>query len=304
MVNLEWYRSFVAVYRVGTVSGAAQVIHLTQPAVSQHLAALEAALGHLLFQRTPRRMLPTEEGKRLYTQVAAVIEQLESITLKTLPKDVPQLIRLGSPQEFFAERVLNQLPKAENTLYRVQFGLTPDLLEQLLEGQLDAVIATQQIARSDIEYQLIFEENFWLVAPPETVGPIASGVLQADLTPLEQWLRTQPLIAYSEDLPIIRRFWRTVFGRRLDATPKLVLPDLRMIRQAIHNGLGFSVLPDYLCTEMVAHGQLTLILNPSNPIKNQLWLAYRKSERQSQRVKLLLACLQNAPEVKGSGFHG
>jgi DNA-binding transcriptional LysR family regulator len=289
MVNLEWYRSFVAVYRVGTVSGAAQVLHLTQPAVSQHLAALESALGHPLFQRTSRRMLPTEEGKRLYTQVAAGIEQLESITLK-MPEDAPQIIRLGAPQEFFAERVLNQLPKAENTFYRVQFGLTQHLLEKLLEGQLDAIIATQQIARSDIEYQLIFEENFWLVAPPETIVPIASE-LQADLTLLEQWLRTQPLIAYSEDLPIVRRFWRTVFGRRMDVIPKLVLPDLRMIRQAIHNGFGFSILPDYLCAEMVAHSQLNLVHTPSNPVKNQLWLAYRKSEQQSPRVKLWLEML-------------
>jgi DNA-binding transcriptional LysR family regulator len=297
MVNLEWYRSFVAVYRVGTVSGAAQVLHLTQPAVSQHLAALESALGHPLFQRTPRRMLPTEEGKRLYTQVAAGIEQLESITLK-MPEGAPQIIRLGTPQEFFAERVLNQLPKTENTLYRVQFGLAQDLLEKLLEGQLDAVIATQQIARSDIEYQLIFEENFWLVAPPETVVPIESE-LQADLMPLERWLRTQPLIAYSEDLPIVRRFWRTVFGRRMDAIPKLVLPDLRMIRQAIHNGFGFSILPDYLCKEMVTQGQLTLVLQPSSPVKNQLWLAYRKSERQSQRVQLWLELLNPNPSAYG-----
>ena len=45
MVNLEWYRSFIAVIRAGTVSGAAQSLHLTQPAVSQHIAALESALG-------------------------------------------------------------------------------------------------------------------------------------------------------------------------------------------------------------------------------------------------------------------
>ena len=65
MINLEWYRSFIEVYRVGTVSGAAQVLHLTQPAVSQHVAALESALGNPLFQRTPRRMVPTEAGQRL-----------------------------------------------------------------------------------------------------------------------------------------------------------------------------------------------------------------------------------------------
>jgi len=69
MINFEWYRSLIEVYRVGTVS-AAQVLHLTQPAVSQHVAALESALGNPLFQRTPRRMVPTEAGQRLYTQVA------------------------------------------------------------------------------------------------------------------------------------------------------------------------------------------------------------------------------------------
>ena len=63
MVHLEWYRSFVNVYQVGTVSGAAEVLHLTQPAVSQHIAALESTLGTVLFQRMPRRMLPTEAGK-------------------------------------------------------------------------------------------------------------------------------------------------------------------------------------------------------------------------------------------------
>jgi DNA-binding transcriptional LysR family regulator len=45
MVNFEWYRSFIEVYRVGTASGAVQILHLTQPAVSQHIAALESALA-------------------------------------------------------------------------------------------------------------------------------------------------------------------------------------------------------------------------------------------------------------------
>lgn len=290
MVNLEWYRSFIEVYRVGTVSGAAQVLHLTQPAVSQHIAALESALGQALFQRMPRRMLPTDEGKRLYTQIVEAIEKLESITPRS-SSDVPQLIRIGSPQEFFAERILNRLPQAENLLYRVQFGLAKDLIQQLLAGQLDAVIATQKITRSELEYQLVYEENFWLVAPPNTVMPISLDQLQADLTSLEQWLRGQPLVAYSEDLPIIRRFWRVVFGRRLDTVPRVILPDLRLIRQAVAAGLGFSVLPDYLCEDGVNSDALRLILKPTNVVTNQIWLSYRKSERQSPGTKLLLNLL-------------
>jgi DNA-binding transcriptional LysR family regulator len=293
MVNLEWYRSFIEVYRVGTVSGAAQVLHLTQPAVSQHIAALEAALGQPLFERMPRRMLPTNEGKRLYTQTAAAIEKLESITIRSLSATAPQLIRIGTPQEFFTARILARLPQAENLLYRIQMGLAQDLIEQLLKKQLDVVVATQKITRSELEYQLIHKENFWLVAPPETVIPMPLESLQVDLTSLEQWLRGQPLIAYSEELPIVRRFWRVVFGRRLDVVPRLVLPDLQMIRQAIAIGFGFSVLPDYLCEEMVGTGALTLILKPTDAVSNQIWLAYRKSERQSQRIQLLLDLLNS-----------
>jgi DNA-binding transcriptional LysR family regulator len=288
MVNLEWYRSFVAIYRSGTVSGAAQVLHLTQPAVSQHLAALESALGQKLFQRLPRKMLPTAEGQVLYTQVIAAIEQLEAVADRSLPV-VSQTLRLGTPPEFFADRLLPRLQ--QKSQYRITFGLAADLVEQLLSGKLDAVIATQKIAKSDLEYQLIAEENFWLVAPPSALMPIDSTIINGDLTTLEQWLKTQPLIAYSEELPIIRRFWRMVFGRRLDIVPAVVLPDLRMIRESISAGLGFSVLPDYLCTEMVEMNALTLLLKPSTPITNQIWLTYRKSARQSRQIVLLLELL-------------
>jgi DNA-binding transcriptional LysR family regulator len=300
MVNLEWYRSFVEVYRVGTASGAAEVLHLTQPAVSQHLAALEAALGQPLFLRQPRRMQPTEAGIRLYTQVVAAIEKLESIATRILPADLPQTIRLGTPPEFFAEQILSQLPQTENLLYRIQFGLALELIDRLSSGQLDVVIATQKIGRSGLEYQLIAEENFWLVAPPATVIPIKSSVSQSDLTSLDQWIVTQPLIAYSEELPIIRRFWRVVFGRRLDITPKLVIPDLCQIRSAVAAGFGLSVLPDYLCEKMVATDRLTLILNPKKAVKNQLWLAYKKSDRQSMQVKLLQDLLVSRNETMGS----
>ena len=280
MVNLEWYRSFVAVYRVGTASGAALRLHLTQPAVSQHITALESALGQPLFLRQPRKMQPTEAGIRLYTQVIGAIEKLESIATRILPADTPQMIRLGTPPEFFAEQILPQLQQSENLLYRIEFGLTPELIDRLLSGHLDAIIATQKIGKPGLEYQQIAEENFWLVAPPRTLVPIAE-----DLTELEQWILTQPLIAYSEELPIIRRFWRIVFGRRLDVVPKLVIPDLCQIRSAVSAGFGFSVLPDYLCDKMVTTDRLTLILQPQAAIKNQLWLVYKKSDRESIQVR-------------------
>ncbi len=273
---------------MGTVSGAAQVLHLTQPAVSQHVAALESALGNRLFDRTPRRMVATEAGQKLYTQIVGAIEQLESIPHKNSALETPQTIRIGAPQEFFTERILSQLPQDDRTFYTVRFGLTNDLIQQLKEGKLDLVIATQKVTLSDIECQLIFEESFWLVGPPNLEFHGFKGGDRADLNALDRWLSSQHWIAYSEELPIIRRFWRVVFGRRIDLRPKLIVPDLRAIRQAVESGFGLSVIPDYLCADLVEKNRLTLIFKPDRDVTNSLWFAFRKSEKQLPKIKRML----------------
>ncbi len=51
MSDFEWFRSFVAIYRLGSVSMAAKYRMMTQPALSQHLANLEAEVGEPLFRR-------------------------------------------------------------------------------------------------------------------------------------------------------------------------------------------------------------------------------------------------------------
>jgi DNA-binding transcriptional LysR family regulator len=293
MLPLEWFRSFVEVYRIGSVSGAAEVLHLPQPVISQHIAALESALGQTLFTPMPGPMLPTNEGKFLYIQAVAAVEKRESISTRMLPVNTLQVVRLGTSPEFFAESLLSLLPQARNLRYRIRIGLKSDLMNALLDGDLDAVITIQKVPHPDLEYQLILVEDFWLVVSPNIVVPIAPDILQADLRPLDQWICTQPLVAYSEELPIIRRFWRAVFGRRIDVVPQLVLPDFLMIRQAIAAGFGFSVLPDYLCESMVASHQLTLVLKANHAVANQLWLTYRRSEKNYYRIALLRELLHS-----------
>ncbi|GAA6617759.1 LysR substrate-binding domain-containing protein [Scytonema sp. NUACC26] len=65
-------------------------------------------------------------------------------------------------------------------------------------------------------------------------------------------------------------------------------------------GLGYSVLPDYLCKEWIAENRLTLVLKPTLAVTNHIWLAYRKSERQSQQTAMLLNLLESASKVVNS----
>ena len=64
-VDLYQLRTFVAVAREGSITRAAEVVHLSQPAVSAHVKEIEDALGLTLFDRTSRGMTLTADGRRL-----------------------------------------------------------------------------------------------------------------------------------------------------------------------------------------------------------------------------------------------
>src|SRR5271155_2518267 len=109
MATSEWLRTFVAVYRAGSVSGGAAVRSLSQPAASQQLAALERRVGLPLFVRTPQGVEPTPRGRELHAQVADSLDRLEHVLAGIDAGAVDprsSTVRLGSSAEFFSYAVL------------------------------------------------------------------------------------------------------------------------------------------------------------------------------------------------------
>jgi DNA-binding transcriptional LysR family regulator len=79
MADLEWLRTFLAVYRAGSITRAAKTLHLTQPAVSQQIRALESALAQSLFVRLPRGVAPTADAHELARVASTHVDVLESL---------------------------------------------------------------------------------------------------------------------------------------------------------------------------------------------------------------------------------
>ena len=75
--NLEYFKVFYYTARLGSVTGAANELSISQPAVSQSLKALERSLGAPLFQRASRGVRLTREGQLLYSYVEKVYEEIE-----------------------------------------------------------------------------------------------------------------------------------------------------------------------------------------------------------------------------------
>ncbi len=287
MVNFEWYRSFVTVYQSGTVTSASELLFLTQPAVSQHITALETMLGTKLFERMPRKMLPTDDGKALYARVISSVNILESTTNEYYrEKNKPRsLIRLGSPIEFFDKKILDRIGREEH-IYRVTFGSAQSLLEQLEKRKLDIVIATKKESSNKvIEYKKLYVETFVLVQSTKAKSSLREFMKIHHKPPSEALLLQQKWISYDTDLPIIRRYWRDVFKTRPAITPSIIIPNLIMIAKAVEKGKGISVLPSYICDELIKKGKLALINIAKNKnISNEIWIAYRKEDMKNKHI--------------------
>lgn len=139
------------------------------------------------------------------------------------------------------------------------------LLAGLQDGLYDLVIST---IRPDAEIATVTElyrEEFALVATPEIAAKAAGSGPEA--------LEGLPLIAYSEDLPLIRRYWREVFREEPAMAPAAVVPDLRAVLSLTVAGAGFTVLPLYLCRKELAAGSLVCLMEPATPPANPIFLA-------------------------------
>ena len=78
-MRLKHIEVFNAIMLTGSVSGAARLMHVTQPAVTQTLQHAELQLGYALFTRQRNRLVPTSEAQTLYPEVLRLVSQLESV---------------------------------------------------------------------------------------------------------------------------------------------------------------------------------------------------------------------------------
>ncbi|WP_291426450.1 LysR family transcriptional regulator [Deinococcus sp.] len=284
MASLEQFRVFVTVYRAGSVSAAARERHLTQPAVSAQLAALEARTGEALFTRTPRGVTPTERGKLLYAQVADAVDRLERAgnDLKITARNARGPLRVGCSAEFLQGYVLPRLHGEVALLVTLDHART--LLAQVEGGTLDAALVSVAPTGRALTERLLTRVPYVLIVPPAWTPPQQG---------LGEWLNARPWVSYSLELPTTRRFFTQALGLRFGAQQALVAPDLRAVVRAVEQGLGASLAPYFAAQEALEAGRVQELATARDLIPPEHWrIVYRlpdEDREDLQRLALALA---------------
>ena len=278
MVNLEWYRTFNAIYNKQTLTGAAELLFISQPGVSLHLSSLENYTGYKLFERKGRRMLPTERGKVLYnfiTDALAKLEEAEKHFQRSTEKQTPT-ISVGMCFETFQITLEPFIATLPFDLI-IQFGDYPQMLDQLEKGILDLIITPQNTASEAIVYEAFSSETIVLVGGSSTdVAAFAAVAATNDDAALEAWLRQHKWYGTTGDMEHLRRFWQLQFNRHPDFRPNYIVPNLNSIVRCLGSGTGLAIVPDFLCRREIDSRLIKLVWEGHRPLRNTLYFATRK----------------------------
>lgn len=277
MARPDWLRTFVAIYRSGSVTDGARLRSLSQPAASQQLAGLERVVGSPLFVRMADGVVPTERGRALYAEVASALDQLE-VVLAGLDggrvEDRRAALRVGSSAELFSAEVIPRVVETDLSVI-ARFDDDHNLINGLERGEIDVAFTSSTPPRRSLSAVPIGEKRFALVAAPS----LAPQPELSSLSELGAWLARCPWVAYSLELPITRRFWQTHLGRPFSAQLRLVAPDLRVVVRAVALGIGCSILPLFACSDLLEQGSVVEVHPVSGLIPPEPWyLCFRHGE--------------------------
>lgn len=178
-MEIRVLRYFLAVAREGTISGAAEYLHLSQPSLSRQLMELEEEVGKKLFIRGNRKITLTQEGELLRRRAGEIITLLEKTEneLRDASEDVRGDLFIGGGEtkamHFIAETAKQVQDSYPHICYHLFSGNSDDVKERLDKGLLDFGILIEPFDRNKYDSIKLPATDTWGVLMRKD-SPLAS----------------------------------------------------------------------------------------------------------------------------------
>lgn len=291
MINLEWLRTFSSIYECKNITEASKKLNMTQPGVSKHLSALESHIGKKLFERTTRKLAPTEYGNFLYSQINNSLRELERVEYYSSQRTKKQrlAITIGCTTDFFKKELIHQIYSFD--MYIVTcFGNEKELIEAL---EMDKIQLLVGIKKHDIyEHQFTYIKNEELelissnnIAIPENIEKNDEQIIK--------WLQKQTWFTYDNNQNDIKKFWDSRFNINPRIIPRYILPSYLDIIEALKNNSGFSIVPKHLCEDGVNKNFIKTPIKSSKIIQQKLFYSFKLKNSNLKEINFFIEKMKN-----------
>jgi DNA-binding transcriptional LysR family regulator len=267
VITLEQLDTMRAVVRAGSFTRAADALSLSQSAVSQRVKQLERAVGAPVFERGAHsaRVHLTPVGELVFAfanRVADGLDALDRDIARALACDDGDVLTLvcGTAHGRYLLPALLAAYRTRFPNVRVDIvhAYSDQLNDVLRVGRADIGIQALEFVDPDISQSPFFTDRVMLVGPARLDLPAA-----VDDRP--RWLAQQPVVLPKEGtyLRIEMDRWARLLG--VELLPVLEVNSFDTIKEAVHSGLGFAALPEYVLVDLLNDGSLQQIEMPGMP---------------------------------------
>jgi DNA-binding transcriptional LysR family regulator len=250
------HQTFLVLCRIGSYTKAAEALNLTQPAVTQHIKALEAHYGNPLFTYANRTLTLTEHGKLLYEFASRISSDSDILTEKLRQKDLSSpLLQFGATLtigQYIMPALLKQvLLTRPNTSVSMLVENTQHLLEELEQGEIQFALIEGIFDKTAYHSELFALEPFVGVCSKDS--PLANRpvrfeeLISHSLIVREQGSGTREIL---EQLLHQHNLSITSFAKVTE------IGNMEAIKQLVKDGLGITFMYRVVAQKELARGEL------------------------------------------------
>ncbi|WP_165673217.1 LysR family transcriptional regulator [Metapseudomonas otitidis] len=280
---------FVAVVDCGSISAAAEQLHLTPSAISRSLARLEDKLATTLLNRTTRRMELTEEGRFFLDQARDILQRMDSLEERlALRRQRPAgRLRVNAASPFMLHAVVPHVGAFRALYPDIQLELnTNDQIIDLLEQHTDVAIRIGPLGDSSLHARPLGASHLHLLASPDYLARHGRPERVEDLAGHSLLGFTQP-----ESLNL----WplRHTGGEQWRITPDLSASSGETLRQLALAGEGIACLASFMSDRDLAEGRLVKLLGEAmSDYRQPIHAVYYRNTQLALRIQCFLDFLQ------------
>lgn len=285
--ELRTLEIFLSVCDSGAMAASARALGLTQPAISQTIADLEAKTGTVLFDRSVRPLALTPAGSVLRQRAAALISEARQIgpLLKESTQGKYALIRVGLVDSL--SRALTApiatLLKTRADAVHIQSGLTATHAGALLTRNLEFFIGVDELTEiAGLQRYELMREPYILLLPHGADAPATVGALR-DLA------RTMPLVRYSARSKTGIEIERHLRRLEVEAAPGYEFDSPYGVHAMVEAGQGFAITTP-LCLGEAGISGVSVAPLPGPKLMRTLTLIARRQELGAIARELARSC--------------
>jgi DNA-binding transcriptional LysR family regulator len=286
-MDLTQLKSFVTVARLGHLTRAAEAVHLSQPALSGQIKALEREFGLVLFDRTPTGMVLTPAGKRLLGHAESIIGRVQSLREAALDLSThltgklrlgtvldPALVRVGE----LTARAYERHPAIELDVHQV---VSNDAIEQVRSGELDASFYFGALPH-DLDGLALRTMTYRVLVPRALAADTLDGHWAS--VAKHPWVVTPERSSH-------RQLVLQLFAERGgELSPAIEADNESVITNIVESGVGVSLVRDEIARASADAGHTVIWTGAT--METELWLVHARDRRSDPLVTAILDILE------------